>query len=109
MIPAQMETREEAEQVNLSLFEFLLRSRGIYRSHVPAKNKASWSSSGGLVSLMPQRRDKPMELQMEQQMGQQMEQQMEEPMEELTQQPMEEPLQSSDGCSTTTRSHCGRR
>ena len=105
MIPAQMETREEAEQVNLSLFEFLLRSRGIYRSHVPAKNKASWSSSGGLASLMPQRRDKPMELLMGQQMGQQME----EPVEELTQQPTEEPQQSLDGCSTTTRSHCGRR
>ena len=105
MIPAQMETREEAEQVNLSLFQFLLRSRGIYRSHVPDKNKASWSPRGGLVLLRPQRRDKPMKLLM----GQQMEQQMEEPVEELTQQPTEEPQQSLDGCSTTTRSHCGGR
>ena len=109
MIPAQMETREEAEQVNLSLFEFLLRSRGIYRSHVPAKNKASWSSSGGLASLMPQRRDKPMELLMGQQMEEPMQELTQQPMEEPKQEPMEEPLQSSDGCSTTMRPHCGRR
>ena len=46
MIPAQLETKEEAEQVNESMlatfnFPLLLRLRGTYPGYIPARNRAA--------------------------------------------------------------------